>query len=106
MRCAIEEVRHRGKGLEEILKERTSELHHLENELELLKAAAGMALDEDHPSDFYIETLNGNLIVKEKSLVELELQGYGVVISFASHFIISVSDTIPMVFSLLLAFSI
>lgn len=97
MSCAFDEVRHSAEGLEEELKERTSELKHLNDELELLKAAAEMALDEEHPNDFYIETLNGDIDAKKKNLIELEMQGYDTVISFTFHFTISVPNTIPMV---------
>lgn len=98
MSCAIDKVRHSAEGLEEELKERTSELQHLNDELELLMAAAEMALDEEHPSDFYIETLNGDIGAKKKNLIELELQGYETVISFTLHFTISVPNTVPPVF--------
>ncbi|XP_031375479.1 coiled-coil domain-containing protein 22 isoform X1 [Punica granatum] len=75
MKCSVEEMRHRRKRIEEALKERTSELQHLNKELELLKAAAEMALNEDHPGDFFIETHNGDIDAKKKNLIELESQG-------------------------------
>ncbi|PKI56325.1 hypothetical protein CRG98_023344, partial [Punica granatum] len=74
MKCSVEEMRHRRKRIEEALKERTSELQHLNKELELLKAAAEMALNEDHPGDFFIETHNGDIDAKKKNLIELESQ--------------------------------
>ncbi|KAK4753338.1 hypothetical protein SAY87_022136 [Trapa incisa] len=77
MRCNMEEVQHGGNGLDEVLKDR-AELEHLENELELLKAATEIALAVDHPCDLYIETLKGDIVAKEKSLTDLELQGRAV----------------------------
>lgn len=49
-----------------------SELQHLDEELELLKAAMEMVFDEQHPVEFYIEQLNDQVEAKRHKLKELE----------------------------------
>ncbi|XP_061353169.1 uncharacterized protein LOC133297951 [Gastrolobium bilobum] len=51
---------------------RTSELEHLEQELELMKAAAEMAFDNQHSVDFYIDQLNEQLQAKRHYLLKSE----------------------------------
>ncbi|KAF7831257.1 coiled-coil domain-containing protein 22-like [Senna tora] len=51
---------------------RTSELEHLERELDLMKAAAEMALNDQHSVDFYLEQLDEQLQAKRNSLLKLE----------------------------------
>lgn len=61
-----------------MLKEETlvknSKLQQLEEELELLRAAAEVAFDDKHPIDFYLEQLNEQVDAKKRHLVELELE--------------------------------
>lgn len=73
-RCSIEEVQLREKELMVEGKDGSSEVTELEDELELLKAAAEMALDENHPTDFFLERLNGQIDARKRNLLELELQ--------------------------------
>ncbi|XP_056164840.1 uncharacterized protein LOC115664084 isoform X3 [Syzygium oleosum] len=73
-RCSIEEVQLREKELMVEGKDGSSEVTDLEDELELLKAAAEMALDENHPTDFFLEKLNGQIDARKRNLLELELQ--------------------------------
>lgn len=47
-------------------------LQHLDEELQLLKAAAEMVFDGQHPVEFYIEQLNGKVEAKRHKLKELE----------------------------------
>ncbi|KAF3453274.1 hypothetical protein FNV43_RR03714 [Rhamnella rubrinervis] len=51
-----------------------SEIQHLEEELEVLKAAAEMAFDDQHPIDFYIEQLKEKVDSRKHNLVELNSQ--------------------------------
>lgn len=51
---------------------RTSELEHLERELDLMTAAAEMAFSDQHSVDFYLEQLNEQLQAKRSSLLKLE----------------------------------
>lgn len=73
-RCSIEEVRLRERELIEEAKDGSSEVTNLEDELELLKAAAEMALDENHPTDFFLEKLNSQIDARKRNLHKLELQ--------------------------------
>ncbi|XP_050220334.1 uncharacterized protein LOC126670612 [Mercurialis annua] len=51
---------------------RTFELQQLEEEYNLLKAAADMAFSEAHPIDFYLEQLNRQVDSKRHNITELE----------------------------------
>ncbi|PON86337.1 Coiled-coil domain-containing protein [Trema orientale] len=51
-----------------------SELEHLEGELELLKAAADMAFDDQHSVEFYLEQLKEKIEAKRNHLNELNSQ--------------------------------
>ncbi|KAF8026414.1 hypothetical protein BT93_F3025 [Corymbia citriodora subsp. variegata] len=73
-RCSIEEVQLRERELMEEAKDGSSEVTDLVDELELLKAAAEMALDENHPTDFFLKKLNGQIDARKRNLLELELQ--------------------------------
>ncbi|KAI6690770.1 hypothetical protein NL676_027598 [Syzygium grande] len=73
-RCSIEEVQLREKELMVEGKDGSSEVTELEDELQLLKAAAEMALDENHPIDFFLERFNGQIDARKRNLLELELQ--------------------------------
>ena len=53
---------------------KNSGLQQLEEELELLRVAAEVALDDKHPIDFYLEQLNEQVDAKKCHLVELELE--------------------------------
>lgn len=74
MKSTTEEALHEEKMLQEEVKARSSDLLNLEEELELLKDAAEMALDENHSIEFYIDKLNEQIDTKKSKLVELELQ--------------------------------
>lgn len=50
---------------------KNSGLQQLEEELELLRAAAEMSFDNEHPIDFYLEQLNEKVAAKEHNLGEL-----------------------------------
>lgn len=73
-RCSIEEVRLIERELIEEAKDGSLEVTNLEDELELLKAAAEMALDENHPTDFFLEKLNSQIDARKRNLHKLELQ--------------------------------
>lgn len=73
-RCSIEEVQLRERELMEEAKYGSSEVADFEDELELLKAAAEMAFDKNHPTDFFLERLNGQIDARKRNLLELELQ--------------------------------
>lgn len=62
--------------LEEVIA-KASDLHHLEEELEMLKAAAEMAFNNQHPVDFYLEQLKEKVDTRKHHLVELKSQWYG-----------------------------
>ncbi|XP_058788111.1 uncharacterized protein LOC131662361 [Vicia villosa] len=51
---------------------RTSEVEHLERELELMKAAAEMAFDNQHSIDFYLDQLTEQVHAKRDYLLTLE----------------------------------
>ncbi|KAK7301899.1 hypothetical protein RJT34_12776 [Clitoria ternatea] len=51
---------------------RTSELEHLEQELELMKEAAEMASNNQHSVDFYLDQLNEKVQAKRNYLLTLE----------------------------------
>ncbi|XP_043693850.1 coiled-coil domain-containing protein 22 isoform X2 [Telopea speciosissima] len=74
LRTEIEDLRNQENMLVEQLTDQASEYHHLENELELLKAVEEMAFDEKHPVDFYVEELNKQVEAGRQKLVELEVQ--------------------------------
>ncbi|XP_021740756.1 coiled-coil domain-containing protein 22 homolog [Chenopodium quinoa] len=50
------------------------ELHHLEEEHELLKEAMRMALDNEHSFSYYVEQLSGEIVSRSENLHELENQ--------------------------------
>ncbi|KAK8490535.1 hypothetical protein V6N11_055763 [Hibiscus sabdariffa] len=62
------------KVLKEELKAYTSQMQHLEEELDLWKLAADMAFDESHPIDFFLEQLNKQIDAKKYNILELESQ--------------------------------
>ena len=51
---------------------RTSELAHLEQELELMNETADMAFNNQHSIDFYIDQLNEQVQAKRNYLLTLE----------------------------------
>ncbi|XP_065862727.1 uncharacterized protein [Euphorbia lathyris] len=53
---------------------RASELEKLDQEFELLEAAAEMAFDDQHPIEFYLERLNKQVDVSKSNIVELNSQ--------------------------------
>ncbi|KAJ0047034.1 hypothetical protein Pint_03758 [Pistacia integerrima] len=53
---------------------KTSKSRNLEEEFDLLKAAAGMALDDSHPIAFYLEQLDEQINTRKCNLVEIESQ--------------------------------
>ncbi|XP_030549328.1 coiled-coil domain-containing protein 22 homolog isoform X4 [Rhodamnia argentea] len=73
-RCSVEEVQLRERELMEEAKYGSSEVTDLEDELELLKGAAEMAFDKNHPTDFFLEKLNGQIDARKRNLLELELE--------------------------------
>ncbi|KAL4185772.1 hypothetical protein AMTRI_Chr10g7630 [Amborella trichopoda] len=50
------------------------EIQQLEEKRGLLKAAADMALDDQHPNEFYLEELNKRVEARKQNLEELQLQ--------------------------------
>ncbi|KAM5582696.1 hypothetical protein ABKV19_002900 [Rosa sericea] len=60
--------------LEEEVIAKTSELKHLEEDLELLKEAVDIAFDVDHPAEFYLEKLNQQVDAQRQHLGELKSQ--------------------------------
>ncbi|KAM5582695.1 hypothetical protein ABKV19_002900 [Rosa sericea] len=62
------------KQLEEEVIAKTSELKHLEEDLELLKEAVDIAFDVDHPAEFYLEKLNQQVDAQRQHLGELKSQ--------------------------------
>lgn len=61
-----------GDSVKEELSAKSSELQYLEEEFELLKAAAEMIFDDQHNIQFYIEQLNDQTETKRQKLAELE----------------------------------
>lgn len=61
-----------GDTVKEELSAKLSELQHLEEEFELLKAAAEMIFDDQHAIQFYIEQLADQTKTKRQKLAELE----------------------------------
>uniref|UniRef100_A0A2P2JLC9 Coiled-coil domain-containing protein 22 homolog n=2 Tax=Rhizophora mucronata TaxID=61149 RepID=A0A2P2JLC9_RHIMU len=53
---------------------KTSQIQHLEEELRLLKAAAEMAFDDEHPVDFHIEQLKEQTDARKHKIEHLESQ--------------------------------
>lgn len=51
---------------------KTSELKHLEEELELLKEAVDIVFDVNHPVEFYLEKLNKQVDARRQHLGELK----------------------------------
>ncbi|KAJ7960969.1 coiled-coil domain-containing protein 22 [Quillaja saponaria] len=72
VRCDSDNLRSPEKVLMAEVTAKTSELQHLEQELELLKAATKMAFDNQHTIDFYLELLNGQVDSRRCYLLELE----------------------------------
>ncbi|KAI4307836.1 hypothetical protein L6164_030974 [Bauhinia variegata] len=72
IRCETDKVQHQRKVLMDEVTARTSELEHLEQELELMKAAAEMALDDKHSVDFYLSQFSEQLQAKRHHLLKLE----------------------------------
>ncbi|KAJ6751843.1 hypothetical protein OIU85_002277 [Salix viminalis] len=69
-----EELRNQEKVLTEEVTAKTSELQHLEEELELLKAAAEMAFDDQNSFDFCFEQLKEQVDAKRCNITELKSQ--------------------------------
>lgn len=69
-----EELRNQEKVLTEEVTAKTSELQHLEEELELLKAAAEMAFDDQNSFDFCFEQLKEKVDAKRCNITELKSQ--------------------------------
>lgn len=53
---------------------KTPKSGNLEEEFELLKAAAEMAFDDSHPIEFYLEQLAEQMETTRRNLVEMEAQ--------------------------------
>lgn len=70
------------KVLEGELNAKTLELQVLEEELHLLKAAADMAFDQNHPIESYLEQLNEQVNAKSHNIANLKLQWYDVTIYY------------------------
>ncbi|GLT79535.1 hypothetical protein SLA2020_510200 [Shorea laevis] len=62
------------KVLEGELNAKTLELQLLEEELQLLKAAADMAFDQNHPIESYLEQLNEQVNAKSHNIAKLKSQ--------------------------------
>lgn len=76
VRLDIEKLQSNEKLFVEEVSSKLSELqHHLEEEHELLKAAVEMALDDQHPAEFYIMKLNEQVDARRRNLVDLESHG-------------------------------
>ncbi|KAG8636912.1 coiled-coil domain-containing protein 22 isoform X2 [Manihot esculenta] len=71
MRHESETLQNQEKLLVKEVTARTSELQKLQEELEMLKDAAEMAFDDQHPIEFYVEQLNKQ-DSKRCNIVELE----------------------------------
>nr|TKS06741.1 hypothetical protein D5086_0000119380 [Populus alba] len=69
-----EELRNEEKVLTEEVTAKTSELQHLEEELELLKAAAEMAFGDQNSIDFCVEQLKEQVDAKRCNITELKSQ--------------------------------
>lgn len=69
-----EELRNEEKVLTEEVTAKTSELQHLEEELELLKAAAEMAFGDQNSIDFCFEQLKEQVDAKRCNITELKSQ--------------------------------
>ncbi|KAE8098898.1 hypothetical protein FH972_016926 [Carpinus fangiana] len=67
-----EEIQNQEKVLTGAVTAKNSGLQQLEEELELLRAAAEMSFDDEHPIDFYLEQLNEKVVAKKRNLGELE----------------------------------
>ncbi|XP_059666746.1 uncharacterized protein LOC132312404 isoform X2 [Cornus florida] len=74
IRCEIEKLRSQEKVLKGEVSAKTLESEHLEEEHELLKAAAEMAFDEQHPAEFYVVQFNEQIDARRQKLVELDSQ--------------------------------
>ncbi|XP_062170654.1 uncharacterized protein LOC133876397 isoform X2 [Alnus glutinosa] len=71
IRYETEEIQNQEKVLTGEVTAKNSGLQQLEEELELLRAAAEMSFDNEHPIDFYLEQLNEKVAAKEHNLGEL-----------------------------------
>ncbi|KAM0995654.1 hypothetical protein ACFX2C_005759 [Malus domestica] len=71
---STEKVQNQEQLLMEEVNAKTSELKHLEEELELLKEAADMAFDVHHPVEFHLEKLNEQVDVRKHHVGELTSQ--------------------------------
>lgn len=69
-----EELRNEEKVLTEEVTAKTSELQHLEEELELLKVAAEMAFGDQNSIDFCVEQLKEQVDAKRCNITELKSQ--------------------------------
>lgn len=67
LRCMLESICDPEKATEKDL-----ELHHLEEEHELLKEAVRMAHDNEHSFSSYVDQLSKQIAVRQGSLQELE----------------------------------
>ncbi|XP_059443601.1 uncharacterized protein LOC132175618 isoform X2 [Corylus avellana] len=72
IRYETEEIQNQEKVLTGEVTAKNSGLQQLEEELELLRAAAEMSFGDEHPIDFYLEQLNEKVDVKKRNLGELE----------------------------------
>ncbi|XP_059443174.1 uncharacterized protein LOC132175302 isoform X2 [Corylus avellana] len=72
IRYETEEIQNQEKVLTGEVTVKNSGLQQLEEELELLRAAAEMSFGDEHPIDFYLEQLNEKVDVKKRNLGELE----------------------------------
>ncbi|KAM7495661.1 hypothetical protein LguiB_030270 [Lonicera macranthoides] len=75
VRFEIEKLRSNEKLFVEEVSAKLSELQYLEEEHKLLKAAVEMALDDQHPAEFYIMKLNEQVDARRRCLVDLESHG-------------------------------
>ncbi|CAI0378404.1 unnamed protein product [Linum tenue] len=74
MRNDLEKLQKHEKDLTEEVMANTAATRCIEQEFELLKAAAEMGLDDLHPVEFYIDQLNEQIEASKKNVLELDSQ--------------------------------
>ncbi|KAJ4830669.1 hypothetical protein Tsubulata_038780 [Turnera subulata] len=75
IRYETENLHNQEKLLMEEMTLRTAELQHLEEQFELLKAAAEMAFDDKHSIDYYLDQLNEQIHARKCTVAEVISQG-------------------------------
>nr|GMD57944.1 coiled-coil domain-containing protein 22 homolog isoform X1 [Ipomoea batatas] len=68
------ESKNQDKILQEDLASRSSELRHLQEKRDLLKAAIKMSLCDQHPIDFYVKQLSDQVEARRQDLAKMEAQ--------------------------------